>query len=33
VFLRFAGAKVDLPSVEGLGVGGFQAGGGVRVRF
>jgi hypothetical protein len=33
VFLRFAGAKVDLPSVDGLGVGGFQAGGGVRVRF
>jgi hypothetical protein len=33
VFVRFAGAKVDLPSVDGLGVGGFQAGAGVRVRF
>jgi hypothetical protein len=33
VFLRYAGAKVDLPTVADLGVGGFQAGAGVRVRF
>lgn len=33
VFLRYAGAKVDVGPVEGLSVGGFQAGGGVRVRF
>lgn len=32
-FLRYAGAKVDVGPVEGLSVGGFQAGGGVRVRF
>lgn len=32
-FIRYAGAKVDLPSVPGMGVGGFQAGVGARVRF
>jgi len=33
VFLRYAGGKTDLPSVEDLGVGGFQVGVGGRVRF
>jgi hypothetical protein len=33
VFMRYAGAKVDLPSVEDLHVGGLHVGGGVRVRF
>jgi len=33
VFIRYAGAKVDLPSVSDLHVGGFQVGGGLRVRF
>ena len=33
VFIRYAGAKVDLPSVADLHVGGFHIGGGVRVRF
>jgi hypothetical protein len=33
VFLRYAGAKVDLPSIGDLRVGGFQAGVGARVRF
>jgi Outer membrane protein beta-barrel domain len=33
VFMRYAGAKVDLTTVDGLSVGGFQVGGGVRVRF
>jgi hypothetical protein len=32
-FLRYAGASVDLPAVDDLGVGGFQIGVGVRVRF
>ena len=33
VFMRYAGAKVDRTTVDGLSVGGFQVGGGVRVRF
>ena len=33
VFIRYAGAKVDLPSVSDLRVGGLQAGVGARVRF
>jgi hypothetical protein len=33
VFLRYAGGKTDLPSVDNLGVGGFQGGIGGRVRF
>jgi hypothetical protein len=33
VFIRYAGAKVDLPSVADLHVGGFHIGGGLRVRF
>jgi hypothetical protein len=33
LFIRYAGAKVDLPSVPDLKVGGFQAGLGARVRF
>jgi hypothetical protein len=32
-FIRYAGATVDLPSVSDLKVGGFQIGGGLRVRF
>jgi len=32
-FLRYAGAKVDVGPVDGLSVGGFQVGGGVRMRF
>jgi len=32
-FLRYAGAKVDLPSVPQANIGGMQAGGGVRLRF
>lgn len=32
-FLRFVNASVDLPSAKGLDAGGFQYGGGVRVRF
>jgi hypothetical protein len=32
-FLRFVNASVDLPSAPGLDAGGFQYGGGVRVRF
>jgi hypothetical protein len=32
-FLRFVNASVDLPSAVGLDVGGFQYGGGLRVRF
>src|SRR5262249_31935751 len=32
-FVRYAGAKVDLPSVAKANIGGMQAGGGVRVRF
>lgn len=33
VFIRYAGAKVDLPSAPDLRVGGFQAGVGARLRF
>lgn len=33
LFVRYAGGKVDLPSVSDLTVGGLQAGLGVRVRF
>jgi hypothetical protein len=33
LFLRYVGGKVDLPSVSGLRVGGFQIGAGARVRF
>lgn len=33
VLLRYAGASVDVPNVDSLGVGGFQLGAGVRVRF
>jgi hypothetical protein len=33
VYLRYAGASVDLPSQSGVKVGGFQAGGGLRIRF
>ena len=32
-YLRYAGAKVDLPSVADLSVGGFQVGVGGRIRF
>jgi hypothetical protein len=32
-FLRFVNASVDLPSAQGLDAGGFQYGGGLRVRF
>jgi hypothetical protein len=32
-FVRYAGGKVDLPSVSDLTVGGAQVGGGVRFRF
>jgi hypothetical protein len=32
-FIRYAGAKVDLPSVADVRAGGFHIGGGVRVRF
>jgi hypothetical protein len=32
-FVRYAGGKVDLPSVQNLTVGGVQVGGGVRYRF
>jgi hypothetical protein len=31
--LRYVGAKADLPAVPDLEVGGFQVGGGVRIRF
>jgi len=33
VFLRYQGAKVDLPSIEDLTVGGLQVGVGFRARF
>jgi len=33
LFLRWAGAKVDLSTVEDLSVGGFQIGAGFRMRF
>jgi hypothetical protein len=32
-YLRYAGAKVDLPSVQNANIGGLQSGGGVRLRF
>jgi hypothetical protein len=32
-YVRYAGAKVDLPSVSKANVGGMQAGGGVRLHF
>ena len=32
-YMRYAGGSVDLKSVTGVKVGGFQIGGGVRVRF
>lgn len=32
-FVRFVNATVDLPSAPGLDAGGFQYGGGARVRF
>jgi hypothetical protein len=33
VLLRYAGGSVEVPSVDSLGVGGFQIGAGLRVRF
>jgi hypothetical protein len=33
IFLRYAGASADLPSADNVRVGGFQAGGGLRLRF
>lgn len=33
LFLRYAGGSVDLPSVPDFKVGGFQIGGGARLRF
>jgi hypothetical protein len=33
IFVRYAGGSVDLPSASGAQVGGFQVGGGLRVRF
>jgi opacity protein-like surface antigen len=33
LFLRYAGATVDLPSAAGVKVGGFQVGVGLRLRF
>jgi Outer membrane protein beta-barrel domain len=33
VFLRYAGGSVDLPHASDLKVGGFQVGGGARIRF
>lgn len=33
LLLRYAGSSVDLPAVNSLDVGGFQAGIGLRVRF
>lgn len=32
-FVRYAGAKVDLDTVQDLNVGGVQVGGGIRLRF
>ena len=32
-FVRYAGGKVDLPSVSDLKIGGVQVAGGVRIRF
>ena len=33
VFVRYAGATVDIPSASGLKVGGLQIGVGARLRF
>jgi hypothetical protein len=33
LFIRYAGATVDLPSAAGVKVGGFQVGVGLRLRF
>jgi hypothetical protein len=33
LFLRYAGASVDLPSANNVKVGGVQLGGGLRLRF
>jgi hypothetical protein len=33
VFVRYVGAQADLPAASGVGVGGFQGGLGLRVRF
>lgn len=33
IFIRYQGAKVDLPSIQDLTVGGLQVGAGFRVRF
>lgn len=33
IFLRYAGATADLPSAPDVKVGGFQVGGGLRLRF
>lgn len=33
IFLRYAAASADLPSADNVDVGGFQAGGGLRLRF
>jgi hypothetical protein len=33
VFIRYASRKLDLPSVPDVRVGGFQLGGGARIRF
>jgi len=32
-YVRYAGAKVDLPSAPDANIGGMQAGGGIRLRF
>ena len=32
-FARYAGGSLDLPSASGVRVGGFQSGGGLRLRF
>ena len=32
-YVRYAGAKVDLPTTPDANVGGMQAGGGIRLRF
>jgi len=32
-YVRYAGAKVDLPSQADANIGGMQAGGGIRLRF
>lgn len=33
LFMRYAGGSVDLPAASNVKVGGFQAGGGLRLRF